>query len=102
MTRQERATLARLAQSPTPVSEIPAEQIDKFVNYGLAVREALRCRITTKGQLELFRQRYRRMAMQRRVMASTEFLAKLDRHFHRRRPSVFFSLADEDEAAAKE
>lgn len=90
--------MARLAQSPTPVSEIPPDQIDKFVNHGLAVREALRCRITTKGQLELFRQRYRKMAMQRRVMASTEFLSRLDKHFHRRRrPTVFFSLADEDD-----
>lgn len=60
MTRDERATLARLAESATPVNELPAAHAEKLVSHGLAVRDAMRISITPKGQLELFRQRFRK------------------------------------------
>lgn len=100
MTRQERATLARLAASPAPINEVPQDQVEKFVNHGLALRDAFRLRITTKGQLELFRQRFRRMPTRRKVTASThDFLGRLDRHLsrQRRQPTVFHSLTDKDD-----
>ena len=65
MTRDERSSLARLAQSATPVNELPPEHAEKLVSHGLAVRDAMRISITPKGQLELFRQRFRKQATRR-------------------------------------
>lgn len=99
MTRQERATLTRLAESPAPLSEMPSDHLDKFVNHGLAVRDVFRFKITTKGQLELFRQRYRGMATRRKVKTPKHnFLSMLERHISRlpRRRTVFFALNDGD------
>ncbi len=59
LTASERTALKQLAVSPRPASEIRSEFAEKFVSEGLAVRQALWLSITTKGQLELLRQRYR-------------------------------------------
>lgn len=61
MTARERTALARLARMPAPATDIPREESDKLVSLGLAVKDTFRLRITTKGQLELLRQRYRDM-----------------------------------------
>lgn len=61
MTAPERAALARLARHSVAATEVRREHADKFITHGLAVRQALRLRITPKGQLEVLRQRFRRM-----------------------------------------
>ena len=66
MTRHERSSLARLAESATPVNEFPPDHAEKLVNHGLAECDSMRIRITAKGQLELFRQRFRRQTTRRR------------------------------------
>lgn len=99
MSRQERATLARLAESPVPLSEVPPGHMEKFISHGLAVRDVFRFKITTKGQLELYRQRFRNMTTRRKVRTSEhDFLGMLDRHMARvpRSPTMFFSLNDDD------
>ena len=86
MTRQERATLARLAARPSSINEVPPEHREKLVTHGLVVRDALRFRITTKGQLELFRQRFRDMALRRRApLSESELVERLGR-LNGRRP----------------
>lgn len=61
MTASERAALARLARQSVAASEVRRDHAEKFISHGLAVRQALRLRITPKGQLEVLRQRFRRM-----------------------------------------
>ena len=61
MTRDQRSALARLARSPLPFSELSSEHAEKLVGHGLAIRDAFRFRITQKGQLELLRQRFRKV-----------------------------------------
>jgi hypothetical protein len=62
MTASERAALARLARHSVAVTEVRRDHAEKFINHGLAVKQALRLRITPKGQLEVLRQRFRRMS----------------------------------------
>lgn len=66
MTRDERSSLARLAESATPLSELPPGHTEKLVSHGLAVCDSMRVQITPKGQLELFRQRFRKQTTRRR------------------------------------
>ena len=66
MTRDERSSLARLAESATPVSDLPPDHAEKLVNHGLAECDSMRIVITPKGQLELFRQRFRKQTTRRR------------------------------------
>lgn len=61
MTREERASLGRLVESSLELHEIPKNHIEKFINHGLAVRQALLFKVTTKGQLEFLRQRFRNL-----------------------------------------
>ncbi|MCG8560565.1 MAG: hypothetical protein MI824_12255 [Hyphomicrobiales bacterium] len=85
MTRDQRAALLRLNQSPLPANELPREHAEKFVNHGLAVRETMRIRITERGQLELLRQRFRggttRLSMR---MRTPVFLARFGRAVQKR------------------
>lgn len=85
MTREERAVLVRLAESPLPVHDLPRACAEKFLNHGLVQREFLRYRITVKGQLEMFRQRFRNLATRRKVKVSDDLLGRLDAVFTRRR-----------------
>lgn len=99
MTREERASLAKIAEGPAPVTDLPPDHAEKFLNHGLVVRDVLRYFITTKGQLELFRQRYRNMATRRKVKVSNyDFLGRFERQFKRgpRAPTVFYSLRDDE------
>lgn len=61
MTREERSTLVRLAQKPTPTSGITGQLQQKFLRHELAIRDGVMLRITAKGRLELLRQRFRSM-----------------------------------------
>lgn len=79
MTRRERAVLKRLSRAPIPSADVKARHAEKFVNHGLAVHEALRLAITPKGQLEVFRQRYRRMATRTVTVTEEDFRTVFDR-----------------------
>lgn len=86
MTPAERESLKKLAQSPVTIVDIPNQHAEKFVNHGLAVKQVFKFQITTKGQLELLRQRFRNMATRRVVRVSeTDFMNKLDSQFERLR-----------------
>lgn len=86
MTSAERDSLKRLAQSPVTIVDIPATHVEKFVNHGLAVKQVFKFQITTKGQLELLRQRFRNMATRRVVKVSeTDFMNRLDNQIDRLR-----------------
>lgn len=79
MTSAERASLKRLAKTPATLVDIPPQHAEKFVNHGLAVKQVFKFQITTKGQLELLRQRFRNMATRRVVRVSdTTFMSQLD------------------------
>lgn len=96
MTARERAALARLARTPAPVMEFPHEDGDKLVSHGLAVKDTFRLRITTKGQLELLRQRYRDMPTQRVSHSPAD--AFIDRLEERLKTGLRFgSVKDESE-----
>lgn len=78
MTARERAALARLTRMPAPTTEIRREHGEKLVSHGLVVKEAFRFKITTKGQLELLRQRFRGMSTRRTTHSSGhDFIEKL-------------------------
>ncbi len=80
MTARERAALARLARMPAPTTEIRREHGEKLVDHGLAVKEAFRFKITTKGQLELLRQRFRGMPTQRMARSSKhDFIERFEK-----------------------
>lgn len=86
MTPAERESLKRLAESPVTIADIPVQHVEKFVNHGLAVKQVFKFQITTKGQLELLRQRFRNMATRRVVRVSeTDFMNRLDSQFERLR-----------------
>ena len=77
MTVGERAALKQLAMSPRLASEIEPDFAERLLDQGLAVRQALRLSITTKGQLELLRQRYRTLGTRRAApMPGGEFIAE--------------------------
>ena len=65
MTRHERSSLARLAESASPLSDLPPDHAEKLVSHGLAECDSMRIVITPKGQLELFRQRFRKQTTRR-------------------------------------
>ncbi|MDX2264559.1 MAG: hypothetical protein NW215_06280 [Hyphomicrobiales bacterium] len=62
LTRDELASLKRIAARPCPIAEIPEDHIAKLSNYGLARRDVMLLRITQLGQLETLRQRFRNVA----------------------------------------
>jgi hypothetical protein len=59
MSRSERSTLAKIAKRPCLITDVPAEQAEKFINYGLVKREVMLLHATPLGQVELLRQRFR-------------------------------------------
>lgn len=82
MSDAERDSLFQLAQSPAPPGEIPAEHASRFVALGLAVRETLRFRITLRGQVEILRQRFRKMPLSRVAKVTKKhFLATFEERF---------------------
>lgn len=82
MSDEERDSLFLLAQSPAPPGAIPAEHASRFVALGLAVRETLRFRITLRGQVEILRQRFRKMPLSRVAKVSKKhFLATFEERF---------------------
>lgn len=82
MSDEERDSLFQLAQSPAPPGAIPAEHASRFVALGLAVRETLRFRITLRGQVEILRQRFRKMPLSRVAKVSKKhFLATFEDRF---------------------
>ncbi len=46
-------SLRKICQRSCLTSELPEDHMEKFVNYGLARREAMILQITPRGQLEL-------------------------------------------------
>ena len=79
MTAGERAALKQLAMSPRLASEIEPDFAERLLDQGLAVRQALRLSITTKGQLGLLRQRYRTLGARRAAPAfGDEVAAELE------------------------
>lgn len=80
MTARERAALVRLSRTPLPTAEIRPRHAEKFVNHGLAVHEALRLKITPKGQLEVLRQRFRGMSTRRISRSSSyDFISRFEK-----------------------
>ena len=77
MSMRERALLSRLARAPMEASEIRREAAEKFINHGLAVKQAMFMNITTRGQLEVLRQRFRSMTpTENSLVADYDFLSK--------------------------
>lgn len=72
MTAGERAVLVRLVRTPLPATDVKPRHAKKFINHGLAVHEALRLKITPKGQLEVLRQRFRGIST-RRISRSSNY-----------------------------
>jgi hypothetical protein len=46
-------SLRKICERSCLMSELPDDHQEKFINYGLAQREAMILRITPRGQLEL-------------------------------------------------
>ncbi len=79
---RERALLSRLARSPISAAEVDRDYVKKFVEHGLAVSQALRLTITTRGQIEVLRQRFRRMPAKQKALATDgDFVSKLEETF---------------------
>lgn len=88
MTREERRLLFSLLERPLSASELPQNVASKFAKHGLVALQAIRYRITTKGQLEGMRQRFRNMARRRVVTVTAEsFREKFDRAMAERLPA---------------
>lgn len=79
MSMRERALLSRLARAPMEAAEIRREATEKFINHGLAVKQAMFVKITTRGQLEVLRQRFRRMPpTETGLIHDYDFLSKFE------------------------
>jgi hypothetical protein len=61
LSRRERASLHKILYRPCQAGEIPADHEEKFVNYDLARKRVLLLYITPLGQIEVLRQRFRRL-----------------------------------------
>lgn len=96
MTRPERAALNRLARAPAPVADVKPQYADKLVHHGLAIYQALRLTITPKGQLEILRQRYRRMTTRTVTVTQEDFRTQFDRRLR-----AFLANAPADRDAAE-
>lgn len=84
MTSRQRETLTRLARASLPVTQVEPAVADKLLRHGLAVDHLLCLHITTKGQLELLRQRFRRMPTQRVVQSTDhDFISRFERRIER-------------------
>jgi len=59
LSRRERRSLQLLSERPRQLDEIPVEHQEKLVNYNLVRRQVLLLTITSLGQIELLRQRFR-------------------------------------------
>lgn len=68
LSRDEFLSLKKIVDSPRPIAEIPEDHAAKFLNYGLARRDVLLVRVTSLGQLELLRQRFRGIPIPKRVV----------------------------------
>lgn len=68
LTREEYASLKKIAERPCPLADIPQDHIAKFINYGLAQRDVMILRSTKLGQLELLRQRFRGLELPSRIV----------------------------------
>lgn len=80
MTREERRLLPELLKHPLPAKEVTEHVISKFTRHSLVAKEAFRCRITLKGQVEAMRQRFCNMARRRVVTVTGEsFRERFDR-----------------------
>lgn len=79
MTRDERAALSRLAQQPSPPNGFSTNHQRRLISSGLAIREGANLRITTKGRLELLRQRFRSLDRPASTsMSAHDFIARLE------------------------
>jgi hypothetical protein len=59
LSRSERSSLERIVERPCQPGDIPPDHEEKFLNYGLARRNAILLCATPLGQCELLRQRFR-------------------------------------------
>ena len=78
MTGAERAALARLARMPAQTNDIMLEHGEKLVNHGLAFKDTFHFRITTRGQLELLRQRFRNMPTRTAYSSNYDFISRFE------------------------
>ncbi len=60
VTYRERGWLKKLAERPRMAHEIPDEHLTKFVDRGLVEKDLVLMRLTGRGQLELYRNRFRK------------------------------------------
>ena len=72
MTREERRLLLELLKYPLPANKVPKHVISKFTRHSLVAKEAFRCKITLKGQVEAMRRRFCNMARWRVVTVTDE------------------------------
>ena len=84
MTASERSALARLSRAPLSINDIPPDHAQKFMNHGLAVQQVIRLKITPKGQLEVLRQRYRRLTTRTAHVTEEDFRTRLERRLQER------------------
>lgn len=62
---RERTSLAKLSEMPLHVGTLPPAHVERFLGLGFAEAEMLRVKITARGQIELLRQRFRKVPTQR-------------------------------------
>lgn len=80
MTTRQRQTLERLARASLPSTQVEPAVAKKLLHHGLAVDHLLCLHITTKGQLELLRQRFRGMPTQPVVQTPDhDFISRFER-----------------------
>lgn len=84
----ERAALMRLARTPLPIYDIEKTHAETFLRYGLAVKQTLRFKITARGQLELLRQRFRRVTTRTVHITEDHFRTRLFERLARERQNL--------------
>lgn len=59
LSQPECSSLRKISERPRFACELPDDHAEKFVNYGLASREAMLLTITPRGQVELLANGFR-------------------------------------------
>jgi len=59
LSASEASSLRKISVRPCLWAELPEDHSAKFVNYGLASRDAMMLRITPRGQVELLASNFR-------------------------------------------
>jgi hypothetical protein len=59
LSRSEYASLEKIVQHPRLATDLPQDHVEKLINYGLVKKDILLLHVTARGQVEIFRQRFK-------------------------------------------